>query len=125
MNNYSSLQDAIKNTDRRLLESWDTLNYGELNEIPANTSQRCGDENEKIIAMPSKEDHDANIPFKMWAEIIPPERISRWNGKNSRINERVFSPRRSARQAVSKKIADELYHLLVSSASVSIGMDKR
>jgi len=108
-----------------LLKSWDALNYCEFIEIPANTSQSCGDENDKSTAMPPKDDRDANIPFKMWAEIIPPERISRWNVENSSIKELSFSPRRSAHQAVNKKIVDELYHLLVSSASVSISMGKR
>lgn len=124
-----SLQDAIKEADRSLLKSWDALNCGECNKMSTNSSQRCSEqcwvENEQSIALLTKEDSDAAFPFKMWAEIIPPERISRWNVENSSTNERISSQRRSANQAVKKKVLDELYQLLVRRASVSISTGKR
>ena len=124
-----SLQDAIKEADRRLLKSWDALNCGECSKMSTNSSQRCSKqcsvENEESIALLSKEDSDAAFPFKMWAEIIPPERICRWNVENSSTNERISSQRSSAHQAVKKKVLDELYQLLVRRASVSISTGKR
>jgi hypothetical protein len=125
----SSLQDAIKEADRRLVKSWDALNCGGFNNMSTNISQRCSDqssvENEESIAMQTKEDSDAAFPFKMWAEIIPPERISRWSAEDSRTNECVSSQRRSAHQAVKENVLEELCQLLVRRASVSIGTGKR